>query len=113
MCSSRQLQLQMLSKKLQAGYPERQFHYSHKEAYQHGPQGANGSSSNAEIGASFIKRSNEAFFDLRKPDVYQLRQRFYLRPTGFSRSWSGERCRSRGWIPVEPVQFSKYWREPD
>ena len=102
-CSARQLQ---------AGYPERQSHLSHQEAYQHGPQGANGSSPNAEYGESFIARSNEALVDPRKPDVYKLRQRFYWRPTGLSRSWSGERCRSREWLPEEPVQFPKFWRQP-
>ena len=100
------------ARKLQAGYPKRQSHYSHQEAYQHGPQGAIGSFTNAEYGASFIARLNDAFVDPRKPDLYQLRKRFYCRPTGFSRSWCGERCRSRGILPEEPVQFSKFCREP-
>ena len=98
--------------KLQASHPERQSHYSHQEAHKHGPQGANGCSRIAKYNASFIARSNEAFVDYRKPDVYQLRKRFYWSPTGFSRSWSGERCRFFEWLPEKPVQFSKYWREP-
>ena len=97
------------TKKLQAGYPERLSHYWHHVAYQQNPQGANGSFPNEKYGASLIARSHEAFVDFRKPDVYQFRQCFYWRPTGFSRSWFGERCRSRGWLPEEPVQFSKFW----
>ena len=97
------------ARKLHSGYPERQSHYLHQEAHKHGPQGANGFSSIAEYGASFIARLNEAFVNFRKPDVYQLRQLFYWRPTGFSHRWSGERIRSRGLLPEEPVQFLKCW----
>ena len=72
-----------------------------------GPQSVNKSSPFTEYGASFIALPNEAFVNPRKPDVYQLRQRFYWRPTGFSRNSSGEGFRSRWWLPEEPVQFYK------
>ena len=100
------------AKKLQVGYPERQSQYSHQETYQQGPQGANGSSPNAEYNALFIARLNEAFVDPCQSDVYQRRHHFYWRLTGLSRRVAGERCRLREWLPEEPVQFSKFWREP-
>ena len=62
--------------------------------------------------ASFIARPNKTLVNPGEPDVYQLRQLLYRRPTGFGHSWPDERRRSRGWLPEEPVQFSKLWREP-
>ena len=91
---------------------ERKSHHSHQEAHKHGSQGAHGSSINAEYGASLIARPNEAPVNLCELDLYQLRQHFYWRPTGFSRSWSCERRRSRCCIPEKPVQLPKFWREP-
>ena len=70
-----------LARTLQAGHPKRHSHSSHQEAHKHGAQGANRSSPNAEYGASFIARPNEAFVNPRKLDVYQLRQSYYWRST--------------------------------
>ena len=98
--------------KLQVCNPERQSHYSHQEAHKHGSLGAHVSSFIAEYGASFIACPNEAPVNSCEPDLYQLRQHLYWRPTGFSRSWSSERRRSRGWLLEKFVQLPKFWREP-
>ena len=91
---------------------ERLSHHSHQEAHKHGSQGAHGFSINAEYCATLIARSNEAPVNSCEPDLYQIRQHFYWRFTGFSRSWSCERRQSRGWLPEKPVQLPKFWREP-
>ena len=98
--------------KLQVCNPERQSHHLHQQAYKHGVQGAHESSFIEEYGASFIACPNKVPVNPCEPDLYQLRLRFYWRPTGFSRSWSSERHRSHGGLPEKPVQLPKFWREP-
>ena len=51
---------------------------------------------------------NKAFVDPRKPDVYQLRQCVYWRPSGFNRSSFGEQCRSGEWLPNNPFKFKNF-----
>ena len=54
-----------------------------------------------------IRESKLSTCRSQRPHIYQLRQSFYRRPTGYSHSWSGERLRSRGWLPEEPCSISK------
>ena len=83
--------------KLQAGYQKRQSYHQHQDAYLHGSWRTYGSPHTAKYAASFIARPNKTPVNPREPDVYQLRQRLYRRPTGFGHSWPGKRRRSRGW----------------
>ena len=104
--------LRCSARKLHTGYPKSQSYYLHQEAYQHGTWRANGSPCIQKYGASLFSRYNEAPVNCSEPNVYQLWQRFYKRPSGFSHDWSGERRLFCGWLPEKPVQFSKFWREP-
>ena len=84
--------------KLQAGDPKRKSYHQHKEAQQHGSWRTL-ISTYTRICGIIIAHPNETPVNSRKPDVYQLRQRFHWRFTGFSHSLSSERCRSRRWSP--------------
>ena len=99
-------------KQLHAGYTKRQSYHMHQEAYQHGSWRANESPCNPKYGAYLFARPNKAPVNPREPNVYQLRQRFDKRFTGFSHSWSSERRRSRWLLLDEFVQFPNFWRTP-
>ena len=100
------------ARKFKAGHPERKTNHPHKAAYQHGAKGAHGALLIAQYEASLIARPNEAPDYPREPDVYQLRQRFYWRPSRPCHRLSGERRWPRGRPLEEPIQFPKFWSEP-
>ena len=64
------------------------------------------------IKASLIARQNEAPDNPLEPYLYQLRQRFYRRPSRPGHSWSSERRRPRGRLLEELIKFRKFWSEP-